>query len=218
MRIAIYVRVSHKNRSEEEKKRSNQDYENQLLQLKDYVSRMKDWELVAEYADRMTGTTNNRPEFKKMFADAAQKKFDLLLFWSLDRFSREGVLDTLQYLKRLNNYGVEWWSYKEEYLRSLGVFRDAVLAILASIGQQESIRMSERTLAGLERAKAKGKTLGRRPRVDRQQVISLRKDGKSLREIANICKTTESSVCRILAREGLTKRIPPMMLMREVGI
>src|SRR5947209_5700210 len=59
-----------------------------------------------------------------------RKKFDLILFWSLDRFSREGVLETLQHLQRLNSHGVDWFSYKEEYLRSIGIFKEAVLAIL----------------------------------------------------------------------------------------
>ena len=43
-----------------------------------------------------------------MFEDASQRKFDLILFWSLDRFSREGVLETLQHLQRLKASGVQW--------------------------------------------------------------------------------------------------------------
>src|SRR5579872_4391977 len=75
---------------------------------------------------------------------ASRREFDLVLFWSLDRFSREGVLATLQYLQRLTSYGVGWKSLQEEYLDSCGVFRDAVLSILATIAQQERIRLSER--------------------------------------------------------------------------
>jgi len=161
----------------------------------------------------MTGTTTNRPAFKKMFEDAAQRKFDLLLFWSLDRFSREGVLDTLQYLKRLTSSGIEWWSYKEEYLRSLGPFRDAVLAILASIAQQESIRMSERTKAGLERAIKKGSKLGRRPaNVSLDDVIRLRKEGKTLNEIAGMNKVSEATISRLLTKSGYGK---PMVIQME---
>jgi hypothetical protein len=56
---------------------------------------------------------------------------------------------------------VEWFSYREEYLRSVGVFKEAVLAILAAIAKQERIRLSERVQAGLSRARANGKVLGR---------------------------------------------------------
>jgi DNA invertase Pin-like site-specific DNA recombinase len=49
----------------------------------------------------------------------------------------EGVLETLQYLRTLTSYGVGWKSFTEQYLDSCGVFRDAVLSILATIAKQE---------------------------------------------------------------------------------
>ena len=65
-----------------------------------------------------------------------------MVFWSLDRFRREGVLATLQQLHRLTNQGIGWWSFKEAYLRSVGIFRDAVLSILATIARRERVRMA----------------------------------------------------------------------------
>ena len=65
-----------------------------------------------------------------------------MLFWSLDRFSREGVLATLQYLQRLTSYGVGWRSFTEQYLDSCGIFRDAALSILATIAAQERVQIS----------------------------------------------------------------------------
>ena len=98
-----------------------------------------------------------------------------MLFWSLDRLSREGVLQTLTYLQTLTSYGVGWKSFTEQYLDSCGVFRDAVLSILATIAKQERIRLSERTIAGLEKARRQGR-MGGRPRVitDRAKVKELR--------------------------------------------
>jgi DNA invertase Pin-like site-specific DNA recombinase len=123
------------------------------------------WVIAFEYVDQISGKTSERPEFRHMFEDASQRKFDLLLFWSLDRLSREGALETLQHLNRLTGYGVQWRSLTEQYLDSTGMFRDAVISILAVVAKQERLRLSERTRAGLERARREGKTLGR-PRVN----------------------------------------------------
>jgi len=84
-----------------------------------------------------------------------------VLFWALDRFSREGVLPTLHHLQRLDSWGVAWRSYTEQYLDSTGIFKDAVVSIMATIAKQENIRRSERILAGLARAKRNGSRLGR---------------------------------------------------------
>jgi DNA invertase Pin-like site-specific DNA recombinase len=124
----------------------------------------------------------------------------MVLFWSLDRFSREGVLETLQHLQKLTSHGVEWFSFKEECLRSIGIFKEAVLAILAAIAKQERIRLSERVQAGLSRAKAEGKTLGR-PRVvvDRAKVFKLRDAGRSVRQTAATLKLSHGTVQRAIA-------------------
>jgi DNA invertase Pin-like site-specific DNA recombinase len=70
-----------------------------------------------------------------------------LLFWALDRFSREGVVESLQHLERLKANGVQRWSFKEEFLRNIAL-SDAVLAILACIAKQERVRAAERVKAG----------------------------------------------------------------------
>src|ERR1019366_4967578 len=85
----------------------------------------------------------------------------------------------------LTSYGVGWRSFTEQYLDSCGVFRDAVLSILATIAQQERIRISERVTAGLARARKQGR-VGGRPRivVDRKRIAELRAAGKTRPEIA----------------------------------
>src|SRR5215831_10806692 len=81
-KVAVYARVSTKD--------GRQDTENQLIALREYCSK-QGWEIAGEYVDHETGGTSRRPHFQKMFADARARKFDLVLFWSLDRLSREGV-------------------------------------------------------------------------------------------------------------------------------
>jgi DNA invertase Pin-like site-specific DNA recombinase len=193
VRVAIYARVSTVDRG--------QDAENQLRELRQFVSgkATDEWTLASEYVDQASGKTANREEFQRLFRDAAERKFDLVLFWSLDRFTREGALETLQHLQRLTSNGVDWWSFKEEYLRSIGPFRDAVLSILATIAKQERVRMSERVKAGLDRAKAQGKVVGR-PKVvvDRDRVVQLRDQGLSHWQICQEVGISRTSVQRIL--------------------
>jgi DNA invertase Pin-like site-specific DNA recombinase len=193
LRIAIYARVSTTDKG--------QDTENQLRELRQFVTnRTTDgWTLAGEYVDLASGKTADRPEFQRLFRDAAERRFDLVLFWSLDRFTREGVLETLQHLNRLTSNGVDWWSFKEEYLRSIGPFRDAVLSILATIAKQERVRLSERVKAGLDRAKAQGKAIGR-PKVvvDRDRVVNLRRQGLSHWQICQTVEISRTSVQRIL--------------------
>jgi DNA invertase Pin-like site-specific DNA recombinase len=189
-RVALYARVSTQNK--------RQDTENQLAQLRQFCETQR-WTVVREFVDRTTGKHSDREQFQRLFADASQRQFDGVLFWSLDRFSREGVRETLNHLERLDNYGVGYRSFSEPYLDSCGIFKDAVLAILAVIAKQERVRLSERTLAGLARARKQGR-VGGRPKVvcDRSKVQRLHQAGKSLGEIAEAVGVSKSSVHRIL--------------------
>jgi DNA invertase Pin-like site-specific DNA recombinase len=190
MKIAIYARASKKN--------SRQDTENQLAQLRQFAQ-VQGWVVEREYVDRATGKHSDREQFQRLFSDASQRQFDLVLFWSLVRFSREGVLETLNHLQRLLAYGVGYRSFTEQYLDSCGIFKDAVLSILATIAKQERVRISERVVAGLERARKQGRIGGRRPLVvDRDRIAALDAEGWTTREIGEEMGISAASVCRVL--------------------
>jgi DNA invertase Pin-like site-specific DNA recombinase len=189
IRVAIYARVSTKDKG--------QDTENQLAQLRAFAA-TQGWAVCREFVDHETGGNSDRVEFQAMFVDASQRKFDLLLFWALDRLSREGVLETLQHLNRLTSYGIGFRSFAEQYFDSCGVFKDAVIAIMATLAKQERLRLSERTKAGLAQARVRGRILGRpRLNVKSGEIARLRASGLSLRAIARQLRISEGSVRRL---------------------
>lgn len=193
MKIGIYARVSTKDKG--------QDTENQLVQLREFASK-QGWEVFNEYVDRETGAKSDRAEFQRMFSDASKRRFDLLLFWSLDRLSREGVLETLQHLNRLTINGIGYKSFTEQYFDSCGIFKDAVISILATIAKQERVRLSERTKAGLAVARSKGRQIGRpRLKVQPGTIARLKGQGLSLRAIGRELGISEGSV-RLLAKSA----------------
>jgi len=131
--------------------------------------------MFGEYIDYASGINglSKRPRFAAMMGDAHRRQFDLLLVWALDRLSREGMVPTIGHLQRLASYGVAFHSYTEPMLSTDNeLVRDIVLAVMASLAKVERQKISERTKAGLQRARAKGKRLGRTPfsALDREKL------------------------------------------------
>lgn len=149
MKVAIYGRVS----------TDKQEAANQLNQLREYIKR-SNWKIYKEYIDIISGKEDKRLEWDRLFVDAHQKKFDIVLFWSLDRFSRSGTLYTLQKLQELTNLNLKYISYTEPYINSAGQFKDVIISILATLAKLEREKISERVKAGLSRIKSDAKKKG----------------------------------------------------------
>lgn len=201
--VALYTRVSTRDRG--------QDVANQSAELRSFCN-AHGWKIVGEYEDHDSGAKSDRQQFRLMMDAASRHRFDVVLFWALDRLTREGALATLQYLNQLSSYGVGFRSFTEPYLDSCGIFKDAVIAILGTIAQQERQRISERVRAGLGRARSEGTKSGKpigRPRVilRRAQVAELRTQGMSWREIASQTGASTGTVRRSLM--GLTEGSQP---------
>jgi DNA invertase Pin-like site-specific DNA recombinase len=184
-RCAVYARVSTKDKG--------QDVENQLVQQRRYAE-SQGWR-VEEYIDHLTAKNDKRPRFQALFDAASRREIDVVLVWALDRFTREGVAETFMHIKRLLDHGVQFESLTESHFRTTGPAGELMIAIAAWIAKQERVRISERTRAGLDLAKAKGRQLGRRWVVfDRERARRLRDEGKSWREIAREIGVGQSTI------------------------
>jgi DNA invertase Pin-like site-specific DNA recombinase len=187
-KAVLYCRVSTKDKG--------QETANQANQLREYAARMG-WEIVEEYTEQASAKNGERSAFKRLFDDASKRRFDVVLVWALDRLTRAGVYETFDYVRRLTSYGVQFESYTEAHFRTTGPAGELMLAVAAWIAQQERVRLSERTRAGLARARRQGKRLGRRPvKVDPSRVTELRTAGKSFTEIASELRVSRSVAYR----------------------
>jgi DNA invertase Pin-like site-specific DNA recombinase len=195
IKCAIYVRVSTDD--------GRQDTQNQLLMLHKYAEQ-QNWPVVRVYQDHASAKSDDREAFQRMLDDGGKHRFNTLLFWSLDRLSRQGVLPTLYLLQRFTKLGINYCSYSEQYLDSCGMFRDAVISILATIAKQERLRISERTKAGLERQKTTGKPGPKgfygpgHPLVefDVDLAVKLRNDNLSYAQIAEQLAVSKTTIYR----------------------
>lgn len=190
MRVALYARVSTKDKG--------QDTENQLHQLRAFAE--QHGTIYQVYTDQESGGMADRTAFKQLLLEAYQQKFDLVVFWRLDRFSREGALATLRYLKELKDHGVNYKSFTEPYLDSLGPFGDVIVSMLATIAAQDLIKISENTKAALAKKKAAGVQLGAPTKSAAviEQVRHLKASGASNQAIARALRMSPSTVAKYL--------------------
>ena len=179
-RVALYSRVSTTDKG--------QEVENQLLQLRQLCA-SHGYQIRQEYIDHESGSKGKkeRAAFAELFEAAAQRKFDLVIFWSLDRFSREGIRKTIHYLQQLDGYGVRFKSYTESYLDTDNeLVSHILLGVLSYFAELEAKRISERTKAALARKKAQGVILGQpsKYRRFREPLIAMSQKGLAKKEMA----------------------------------
>jgi len=190
VKIAIYSRVS----------KETSDNTNQLIILRDYCMKMS-YEIYGEYLDIISGISPIRPEFNRMMKDASMRKFGMVLFFALDRLTREGTRKTIHYLQMLDDYGVAYKSYTEQYIDSSGIFKDVIIALLSTLAKQERVRISERVKAGLEKSRKQGR-VGGRPTLDESTIMKIRKlklSGMSILGIATKLNISRGSVYQYLS-------------------
>ena len=190
-KVVIYARVS----------TLDQTVDNQLIELRDHCSRMG-WEIVKEYTDEgLSGTLSRdkRPALNAMIKDGYRKKFDTLVCWDISRIGRS-MKELVLFLSDMKDRGIGICSVRQGFdtSTSMGEIMFQFVGILSS-WEREMIR--ERTLAGLERAKSEGKTLGRKKVTNdtmTAKIIELRNDKKSIREIASEVGVSRGTVSNVL--------------------
>lgn len=191
MRCALYARVS----------TCQQEPENQLQELQRYVA-ARGWEDPVVYADRgVSGAKESRPALNQLLSDAKRRKIDIVVCWRLDRLGRS-LRHLILLLDELTALGVGFVSLGEGIDTSTPAGR-LQLHVLGAIAEFERERIRERVRAGLARARAQGKRLGR-PRV--QPVRADVPAGTSVRQAARLWGVSKSTAARKLAAglgEGL---------------
>lgn len=200
-RVAIYTRVSTDD--------GKQTAENQTRELREFCDR-EGYTIVAEFTDNESGRKGRRArkEFGDMFKSAGRREFDLLLFWSLDRLTREGIRQTISYLQILDTFDVQFRSYTEPYLNTADpLIAHILIGVNAHYAEYEAKRISERTKAGLKRARAQGKILGAPAKFERyrDELLRMKNEGASKKGMARETGLSINSVrkyLKMLEEEG----------------
>jgi DNA invertase Pin-like site-specific DNA recombinase len=190
-KVGIYTRVS----------TLDQTIDNQLIELRDHCSKMG-WEVVKEYADEgLSGTLSRdkRPALNSLIKDAYRKRFDTVVCWDISRIGRS-MKELILFLTDMKDRGIGICSVRQGFdtSTSMGEIMFQFVGILSS-WEREMIR--ERTLAGLERARREGKTLGRRKVTNdtmTAKIVELRNDKKSIRQIASEVGISRGTVNNVL--------------------
>jgi DNA invertase Pin-like site-specific DNA recombinase len=189
-RAAIYLRVS----------TASQTTENQLRELRK-VAAQRGWQIVDTYEDRgISGSKGRdaRPSFDRLHRDAARGKFDVVLAWSIDRLGRS-LHHVVAFMAELGQLGVDLYLHQQAVDSSTPAGK-AMLSMCGVFAEFERGIIAERVRAGLDRARAQGKQLGR-PRISlnlEQKIRERRANGTGILKIAREVGVGVSVVQRVV--------------------
>ena len=191
-RVAIYTRVS----------TDGQSVENQRRELL-AVAERRGWEVVQEYSDHgISGAKDRdkRPAFDRMLKDATRREFDMIAAWSVDRLGRS-LQHLVAFLGEVHAAGVDLYLHQQA-LDTTTPAGKAMFQMCGVFAEFERAMIVERVNAGLKRAKAAGKVLGR-PKinagVEAQIRAALRKGDRGILKIATGFGVGSGTVQRIKA-------------------
>ena len=185
-RAALYMRVSS----------LDQHPETQLYDLRQMAAQ-RGYEVVAEFADKISGTKAKRPGLDQMMADARRGRFDVVMTWACDRIARS-TRHFLEVLDEMNRLNIEFVSFREQ-IDTGGPLGRAMVVIIGAIAELERNLIIERVRAGMRRARLEGRQIGRRPlELDRAAILTDRQRGQSLGQIAKAHGISRATVHRVI--------------------
>jgi DNA invertase Pin-like site-specific DNA recombinase len=189
-RAALYCRVS----------TGDQHPETQFCDLR-ALAKQREYEIVHEYTDVISGAKSKRPGLDRLMADARRNHFDILIVAAFDRLARN-VRHFLEVLDEMNHLGIAFLSVREN-IDSSGPLGRAMIIIVGAIAELERSLIVERVKAGMRRAKLEGRRIGRAPlKIDRPRVVADRRAGMSLTEVAKKYRISRATVCRLVNDAG----------------
>jgi DNA invertase Pin-like site-specific DNA recombinase len=190
-RVGVYLRVSTK----------EQNTDLQRHEIISYLNARSLCRNVVIYEDTATGTNSNRPELQRLLYDAKTRKIDMIVCWKLDRLFRslKNLVTTLQ---DFSDVGVEFISLKDQIDMSTASGR-LMTHLLAAFSEFEADLIKERVLAGLSAAKRNGKILGRPKEINEEDILKLRRQGKSITAISNELNISRGAVHKSLKKAAL---------------
>lgn len=170
------------------------------MELSRWARRAKH-KIVAIYDDNgVSGAKGReyREQYDQMLKGAVRREFDMVAAWSVDRLGRS-LKDLVSFLEELNGAGVHLFLHQQAVDTSTPAGK-ALFQMLGVFSEFERAMIQDRVRAGLERAKAQGKVLGR-PRVSRSVERAVRRErakGKGIRRIATDLKIGVGTVQRLI--------------------
>ncbi|HEY3358319.1 MAG TPA: recombinase family protein [Polyangia bacterium] len=194
---ALYIRVSS----------DGQSLDNQKPELHQ-LARVRGLAVTQVFEEKVSAV-KHRPAYEAMMRAAHQGQFQALVIWALDRLGRS-MIGNLTVVLELDRLGVQVISVRESWLDTASPVRPLLLAVFSWVAEQERRRISERTKAGLDRARRHGRHLGRpRVAVSVSAALALRRSGLSIREVARQLKVGASTLHRLLqAAEDAETAVP----------
>ncbi len=189
-RVALYARVS----------TNGQSVENQLRELR-AVAKRHDWKVVATYTDNAVSGSkgrNERPGFADLHKAVAQRQVDLVAAWSVDRLGRS-LQHLVGFLGELHAKGVALYLHQQGIDTTTPAGR-AMFQMMGVFAEFERAMIQERVKAGLARARSDGTRLGRPPlsQEQREEVLGLRSEGRTIRQIAAATGLSRGSLHNIV--------------------
>lgn len=188
-RVAIYARVS----------TDGQTVDNQLQELRAVAERHK-WIVAQEFIDNgISGAKrrDQRPQLDAMLKSANRKEFDLIMSWSVDRLGRS-LQGLVEFLSEIDAKDIDLYLHQQGIDTTTPTGK-AMFQMCGVFAEFERAMIRERINAGLARARAQGKRLGR-PRIGKDveaAIIAARADGKGIRKVAQELGVGVNTVQRV---------------------